>query len=289
MEQSLIDLLYLHDCVVIPDFGGFVARRVSARLEEGVFHPPTKQIVFNSYLKTQDGLLANHIAQKNNCTYERAGEIILNKVTQWLEDLQNGDTVDIKNVGTIVLNKEKTLTFTPFQNTNYLTNAFGLLPVSASVISQQKYKATSSVIFRYAAVIALSFGVGLIWQRDAIFGLPAPSTTDKAVILASPKKRMVKTSNIKKTTLAKPIEKTHSKKIVATSKRHIAVGAFRTKKNAYLQIRLAKRFGFDSHIVPLKSKSLFRVVITVPTAEKSTAIKRIKQNISKNAWLLPTH
>ena len=132
--------------------------------------------------------------------------------------------------------------------------------------------------------------MGLIWQRDAIFGLSTPSTTDKAVILASPpKKRIVKTSNIKKTTLAKPIKKTHSKKIVATSKRHIAVGAFRTKKNAYLQIRLAKRFGFDSHIVSLKNKSLFRVVITVPTAEKSTAIKRIKQNISKDAWLLPTH
>ena len=169
MEQSLIDLLYLHDCVVIPDFGGFVARRVSARLEEGVFHPPTKQIVFNSYLKTQDGLLANHIAQKNNCTYERANEIILNKVTQWLEDLQNGDTVDIKNVGTIVLNKEKTLTFTPFENTNYLTNAFGLLPVNASVISQQKFKATSSVVFRYAAVIALVFWCGVDLAKGCNF------------------------------------------------------------------------------------------------------------------------
>ena len=82
MDEYLIDLLYLHDCVVIPNFGGFVTRRVPAQLKDGVFYPPKKEIAFNACLTENDGLLAHHIAKQHPCTYEQASEIIADALHQ---------------------------------------------------------------------------------------------------------------------------------------------------------------------------------------------------------------
>ena len=46
------DLLYRYDCVIVPDFGGFVTKRISAKISENThqFFPPSKQLSFNRNL-----------------------------------------------------------------------------------------------------------------------------------------------------------------------------------------------------------------------------------------------
>ena len=64
IDVYISDLLYSYDCVVIPDFGGFVANYASAKVQ-AVQHkitPPSKKISFNKNLRTNDGLLNNYIA-----------------------------------------------------------------------------------------------------------------------------------------------------------------------------------------------------------------------------------
>ena len=64
IANYISDLLYRYDCVIVPDFGGFVANRIGAQVNNftHTFSPPTKQITFNGLLKHNDGLLANYIA-----------------------------------------------------------------------------------------------------------------------------------------------------------------------------------------------------------------------------------
>ena len=66
VSQYISDLLYTHDCVIVPNFGGFVGNRKSAELNKktGSLSPPSKQILFNRKLTTNDGLLFSYIAQK---------------------------------------------------------------------------------------------------------------------------------------------------------------------------------------------------------------------------------
>ena len=71
IQKYVVELLFKHDCVIIPNLGGFVAQYKSAALDEvtGFFSPPSKQILFNINLKNNDGLLANEIAQRKQITY----------------------------------------------------------------------------------------------------------------------------------------------------------------------------------------------------------------------------
>jgi len=60
------DLLYDYECVVIPGLGGFLTNDKPASIQPNThyFHPPFKQVMFNAYLKTNDGLLVNYIARE---------------------------------------------------------------------------------------------------------------------------------------------------------------------------------------------------------------------------------
>ena len=44
VEELIGDLLLRHNCVVIPSFGGFVAKKTSATIDykNGVIYPPKK-------------------------------------------------------------------------------------------------------------------------------------------------------------------------------------------------------------------------------------------------------
>ena len=78
LTKYIVQLLHHHDCVIIPDFGGFVAQYKPAKLDgvTGFYSPPSKQILFNINLKNNDGLLANQIAQDQDISFDRATQII---------------------------------------------------------------------------------------------------------------------------------------------------------------------------------------------------------------------
>ncbi|MEY3200216.1 MAG: hypothetical protein RJA13_2174, partial [Bacteroidota bacterium] len=52
VEQLIGDLLVRHNCVIIPAFGGFVAKQTSASIDykNGIMTPPRKSLLFNRQL-----------------------------------------------------------------------------------------------------------------------------------------------------------------------------------------------------------------------------------------------
>jgi cell division septation protein DedD len=127
VDKHINDLLYNHDCVIVPDFGGFVANYASAKIHpvQHTFIPPSKNIVFNKNLKTNDGLLANHIVIAENTNYPEAIKYISNFVEYTNEQLKKGAKVKIDEVGTLFLDVERNINFQP-SATNYLLQSFGL-------------------------------------------------------------------------------------------------------------------------------------------------------------------
>ena len=84
--EYISNLLFLHDCVIIPDFGGFICNYKSAYIDEtsGIITPPSKDILFNRNLTHNDGLLANWIVCKENVPYDKA----VKQVELFCEDLK---------------------------------------------------------------------------------------------------------------------------------------------------------------------------------------------------------
>ena len=100
LANYISDLLYRYECVIVPNFGGFVTNNKSAKIDSAnqVLQPPYKQITFNSHLKNNDGLLANYIASIDKIDYECALNYIKFELDSWRKKLIN-ETLDLDAIG----------------------------------------------------------------------------------------------------------------------------------------------------------------------------------------------
>lgn len=128
LEQYISQLLYRYQCVTVPGFGAFLTEFMSAQLHEPshTFSPPKKVVSFNVHLKNNDGLLANHISQSEQISYESAIVSIAQIVSDWKSILQNQEVLYLNNIGHVRLNTEGGLVFKPFDQINYHLGSFGL-------------------------------------------------------------------------------------------------------------------------------------------------------------------
>ncbi|MBL4709475.1 MAG: SPOR domain-containing protein [Flavobacteriales bacterium] len=139
IDIYISDLLYSYDCVVIPDFGGFVANYASAKIQpiQHRITPPSKQISFNKNLKSNDGLLGNLIAEKKSLTYKEANELIKSFVNQSIVGLNKGDKIQIEKVGTLYLDPERNIQFVAEEQNDFLLDSFGLGPLRVQPIKRE--------------------------------------------------------------------------------------------------------------------------------------------------------
>lgn len=127
MISYINDLLYLHECVIIPGFGGFVTNYKSSHIDEkrGIFYPPTKEISFNRSLTKNDGLLVNWIVRKESITYEKANRRIAYFVEDLRVKLNQGKRIVLENVGILFYDRRFNILFEPV-NYNFLTDSWGM-------------------------------------------------------------------------------------------------------------------------------------------------------------------
>src|ERR1700759_1843630 len=101
IEEYISDLLFEHDCVIVPDFGGFVCNYGSATIDpvKHLFEPPVKRILFNKGLTRNDGLLAHHVSGKLKLPYAEALNAIAQEVKRFKEDIEKNKRVVLDNIG----------------------------------------------------------------------------------------------------------------------------------------------------------------------------------------------
>ena len=128
VEQLIGNLLLRHNCVIIPSFGGFVAQRISARIDykSGTMLPPGKSILFNRQLLNNDGLLVNEFARENNVSFNEASKELDALVEQWNVTLTQGGRIEIERVGNLFFDEERNICFEQDRFANLLLESFGL-------------------------------------------------------------------------------------------------------------------------------------------------------------------
>lgn len=185
------DLLFLHDCVIIPGFGGFICNYRSAYIDEdsGLICPPSKDILFNRKLVDNDGLLVNWIADKENVSYEKASV----RLTLFAEDLKvrlnQEQFVQFGNIGQFYTDRRFNIHFDSCRS-NFYAEAFGMepvgilvpggykrnparIPVSPVSVRREQYYPDSGApgnvlhrLFKYAMAAATIAGIVIVTQPD---------------------------------------------------------------------------------------------------------------------------
>jgi hypothetical protein len=305
ISPYIAQLLYRYQCVTVPGFGAFLTEIQSAQLIESSnsFFPPKKMISFNAYLKNNDGLLANHIAQAEKTSYEYAISAIQYEVFNWRKALQENGLFAIKNVGDFSLNADKNLIFTPYDQTNYLSNSFGLAPfVSPKVkreLFEQKIEALedenvitliperrkTSTYLKYAAIFVLGLGL----TGAVVYPIYQQQIANETILVEQSVQMKVQ-NKIQEATffIENPIPAvTLTVKDVKMSY-HVVAGAFREEKNADKIFHQLSNQGYKARRIPQNKYGLFPVLYgsyaTFPEAE--SAKQEIQKTGNPDAWIL---
>jgi nucleoid DNA-binding protein len=132
------ELLLLNDCVIIPEFGGFVANYKPANNQNDQFFPPTKEIAFNNKLISNDGLLINYISDIEGINYFEAKQILESFVEETLLNLERKRNVYFEGIGYIHYDSRENLQFEPQLKQNLLVDAYGLQNFSYEKLYQRQ-------------------------------------------------------------------------------------------------------------------------------------------------------
>ena len=127
VQNHIKELLFEQDCVVIPDFGGFVTNFDCAKIDASnrFITPPQKWLAFNALLKNDDGLLSNYISQQEQITREQANLKIKSFVEDTKRYLNFDNSYQIEGLGVFSQNEENKIQFQP-KTTNFYSESFGL-------------------------------------------------------------------------------------------------------------------------------------------------------------------
>ena len=115
LERHIEILLLSNDCVIVPDFGGFMAHHVDAHYDEdeGLFLPPQRTLGFNPQLKINDSLLAQSYVEAYDISYPEAVLRIEDEVNELKMHLQTKGFYELSSIGTLEFNENGNYVFTP--------------------------------------------------------------------------------------------------------------------------------------------------------------------------------
>jgi hypothetical protein len=108
-------LLIVNDCVIIPEFGGFVLQRHPAvyAANTHTFLPPHREIVFNPALTHNDGLLAQSYMQFYHMHFREAQLALKQDIERLKVELQTANHISLGAVGSFRKGTEGSLLFLP--------------------------------------------------------------------------------------------------------------------------------------------------------------------------------
>jgi hypothetical protein len=300
LSNYISDLLYRYECVIVPNFGGFVTNEISAKVNHftHTFYPPSKQLSFNSHLQNNDGLLTNYVASAKKISYSEALESIEKEVAEW-KLLLNVEVLELENIGSLKLNKERKLIFEPVKSLNYLTSSFGLgsyvSPAIKRAVFKEKVKQLepftteetkrkTPAFIKYAATAAILFALGTVswneYQKMEYNNLVAETEQQQ--------KKVEKTIQEATFVISNPLPAITLNVTKEIYNYHIIAGAFRVPENAEKKLQSLLQKGYNAKILGINKWNLTEVCYE-SFIDKNEAINKlyhIKKTESENAWLL---
>jgi nucleoid DNA-binding protein len=312
ISKYIKELLFVHDCVILPGFGGFVANYRSAKIDENqqLLFPPSKDLGFNRNLSQNDGLLINHLADSENLSYSESEKAIAFFVEDIRVKIHRGEKVFLDCIGVFFNDKKHNLQFEPLFTENFLVDSFGLeqfnfnkltktveerIPTFADNSKLVKNFFTPKRIWYVSAAAVLLLTVSLLpmsSDRNSFF--------DSASLGFSEDKKTLTESNVQLKAQVSPpeelvkyepkISSTKSKvdvSVVNKNKYYLIAGSFTTIENAKILQDELKSKSYPAVII--QNKSLFSVAINQFDNREAVdrfKVKAIAANPKSSYWVL---
>ena len=313
LSREIAFLLKAHDCVIVPDFGGFIGNYSPARVHPVtyVFQPPHKQLAFNRNLKNDDGLLINRLTLSLNISFTEARQWMVNFAEALNNRVFAGERVELEEVGRLFTDVERNIQFQSSNAENHLLHSYGLFSVQAHAINRFPVpERRPEPVFLNRELVPPAVPARKLWKRvlqlspiaavALLIALNSALPADKGVSYAdlNPFSNHTPVTSLAIQAASDDVTIETRKAIIpsegsavfsAESARiFLVAGCYSTQENAAGMVEYLKKSGFDPFILDRTPAGLYRVVygsyvdITAATDELST----IRKAFNEEAWLL---
>lgn len=298
INQYIKELLLLNDCVIIPDFGGFVANYKPASIENNRFTPPAKEVAFNNKLTSNDGLLVNYISDVEGIGYFEARQNLENFVEEMQLNLERNRNVYFEGVGYLHYDSRENLLFEPQLKQNLLVESYGLQNFSYENLYQRQmpkpafkveYKEPIPVVFQKRKLQKLVVAVPLLMAMALI-----PMKNNKEYLSKSDMglwDAIMQSAPVVEVNPAEQAPADFTSEVAAQPaaemKYFIIGGSFRSEENANKYIEQLKEQGYSGKNLGI-FKGLHRIAMkgfsTMEEAQKELNAIRY-QNPQSGVWI----
>ena len=308
------ELLFGHDCVIVPGFGGFIGNYTPARIDKnaGTFYPPVKQISFNRNLNHNDGLLIGKISGFTKMTYGDTRNMVEEFVAELRRKLEKGEKIVFENIGSFVNNQEGNIQFEPDRNANYYLDSYGLEsfqfhPLEGYDVRNRiirhvekdpaRLAARRKILWRAAVILPLLSILVIVPLKTDLFKAKIEATTMNPLVSAEFENNKAavdgEANDDNKTLTDNVIPATESSDAPVSvlpensegDSYYVITGSFKSETNALQQVNILRSDGFIPEIVSAPN-GFYRVCAMMCT-DMNTAISRKDSIIKKfpGTWI----
>ena len=292
VEDHIKELLFKHDCVIIPNFGGLVSNPVSSKINtvSGTIFPPSKLIVFNKNLSINDGLLINHISKKEKISIDDSKNIVFDFSKKITDSLMSERSMRLNNIGLFTLGSEDNIIFHQDIANNFDLNSFGFESFqiqkktkTKKIIDINQSSTTKKISYKAAAVL---IPLILLSLTNILLDTSTNNINIQKSDLNFFKKSKVPKLDMAEKKIEKEIEKIETITTPKTKNYHVIAGAFIEKSNAEKLNNSLIESNFNSEI--LLSENGYHRVSYNSFESKENAITELEKlkRINKSAWIL---
>jgi len=135
IEKLVEQLLHRHECVILPDFGGFIVRDSPCNFNanKDLLKPFAKHIFFNPHLIQNDGLLVSEIQKSESLNYNDALDFCKSEIEKLRNEVNQNTQKSFGKLGTFHKG-QSTIWFAPNSNINLSIDNYGLGPIKFSQV-----------------------------------------------------------------------------------------------------------------------------------------------------------
>lgn len=303
IDQHITFLLSSNDCVIIPNFGAFIAEYKPATIDQSPSNKPHKSLLFNTRLTRNDGLLINTLVENEGFNYKEAKQEIEAYVNTLNSTLEQGESYTIEGAGTLQLDKAGFIQFhEDIDNTCHL-DSYGLPTVKLKKIQPPKDNNAvdnKNKILDYTLKTAAAVILILVVYLASQPSLDTSNTDQASLSFISDTPKILSEESVVKEDNTLPLHENTpiNKKPQQTEKEkpseayyHVIIGSLSTRSAAQLHLNLyRKNYPFED-ITIIQGNDRFRISAAhfSQTQEASAYIKTLKHldpSAFKSAWIL---
>ena len=128
LNRHIEILLLSNECVIVPDFGGFMTHLAPARYDAGdrSFLPPLRTLGFNPQLRMNDSILVQSYVEAYDISYPEAIRQVAEEVEELKHILSEEGSYTLTDLGTLSVNSEGNYEFTPCEAGLLTPELYGL-------------------------------------------------------------------------------------------------------------------------------------------------------------------